>query len=74
MLSQEQQGESSSLVHTDLTDVLMQDNHDHGMQFDKDHVPAIAMCEIAFLVSIRSVSSDASQLAAQGLHLITQTE
>ncbi|KAG2060194.1 hypothetical protein BDR06DRAFT_948277 [Suillus hirtellus] len=51
-----------------------EDNHAHGMQFDKDRVPAFAMCEIAFLVSLTSVSSDVSQLAAQGLRLIAQAE
>jgi hypothetical protein len=75
MLPQEERGESSSFVHIDhLTDILMQDNHAHGMQFDKDRVPAFAMCEIAFLVSLTSVSSDVSQLAAQGLRLIAQAE
>lgn len=75
MLPQEERGESSSFVHIDrLMDVLMQDNHAHGMQFDEDRVPAFAMCEIAFLVSLTSVSSDVSQLAAQGLRLIAQAE
>jgi len=32
------------------------------------------MTEIAFLVSLTSVSSDVSQLAAQGLRLIAQAE
>ncbi|KAG1755407.1 hypothetical protein EDB19DRAFT_1661084 [Suillus lakei] len=51
-----------------------EDNHARGMQFDKDRVPAFAMSEIAFLVSLTSVSSDVSQLAAQGLRLIAQAE
>lgn len=75
MLPPEKRGESASLVDMDhLTDSLLQDNHAHGMQFDKDRVPAFAMCEIAFLVSLTSVSSDVSQLAAQGLRLIAQAE
>ncbi|KAG1726780.1 hypothetical protein EDD22DRAFT_1017900 [Suillus occidentalis] len=49
-------------------------NHAHGMQFNEDHVPAFAMCEIAFLVSLASASSDVSQLAAQGFRLIAQAE
>ncbi|KAG2156346.1 hypothetical protein DEU56DRAFT_231415 [Suillus clintonianus] len=51
-----------------------EDNHARGMQFDKNRVPAFAMSEIAFLVSLTSVSSDVSQLAAQGLRLIAQAE
>ncbi|KAG1752509.1 uncharacterized protein EDB91DRAFT_1102988 [Suillus paluster] len=49
-------------------------NHAHGVQFSEERVPAFAMSEIAFLVSLTSVNSDVSQLAAQGLRLIAQAE
>ncbi|KAG0709913.1 hypothetical protein DFH29DRAFT_1012634 [Suillus ampliporus] len=49
-------------------------NHARGVQFSEARVPAFAISEIAFLVSLTSVSSDVSQLAAQGLRLIAQAE
>ncbi|KAH7916805.1 hypothetical protein BJ138DRAFT_1121610 [Hygrophoropsis aurantiaca] len=45
-------------------------DHAHTIQICDDRVPAFAMAEIAFLVSLTSVNSDVSQLAAQGLRLI----
>jgi hypothetical protein len=49
-------------------------NHAHGVQVCEARVPAFAISDVAFLVSLTSVSSDASQLAAQGLRLIAQAE
>ncbi|KAF9226729.1 hypothetical protein BS17DRAFT_500836 [Gyrodon lividus] len=49
-------------------------DHARGLQFSADRVPAFALSEISFLVSLTSVNSDVSQLAAQGLRLIAQAE
>lgn len=76
-LPQEERGQSSFFFLRNPpthADILVQGNHAHGLQFDEERVPAFAMAEIAFLVSLTSVSSDVSQLAAQGLRLIAQAE
>ncbi|KIJ20411.1 hypothetical protein PAXINDRAFT_166473 [Paxillus involutus ATCC 200175] len=49
-------------------------DHARDLQFSSDRIPAFALSEISFLVSLTSVNSDVSQLAAQGLRLIAQAE
>ncbi|KAG8218508.1 hypothetical protein J3R82DRAFT_4145 [Butyriboletus roseoflavus] len=51
-----------------------QGDHANRLQFNPDRVPAFALSEISFLVSLTSVNSEVSQLAAQGLRLIAQAE
>ncbi|KAF8559154.1 hypothetical protein OG21DRAFT_1570167 [Imleria badia] len=51
-----------------------QGDHAKRLQFNPDRVPAFALSEISFLVSLTSVNSEVSQLAAQGLRLIAQAE
>lgn len=45
-----------------------------GIQLHSDRVPAFALAEIAFLVSLTSADKGVSQLAAQGLRCIAQAE
>ncbi|KAF9238786.1 hypothetical protein BU15DRAFT_88233 [Melanogaster broomeanus] len=51
-----------------------QGDHARGLQLSPSRVPAFALSEISFLVSLTSVNSGVSQLAAQGLRLIAQAE
>ncbi|KAI9574812.1 hypothetical protein HD554DRAFT_2201766 [Boletus coccyginus] len=51
-----------------------QGDHAKWLQFNPDRVPAFALGEISFLVSLTSVNSEVSQLAAHGLRLIAQAE
>ncbi|KAI6003613.1 hypothetical protein EDD15DRAFT_2567619 [Pisolithus albus] len=44
------------------------------VQFSTQRLPAFALTEIAFLVSLTSANSEVSQLAAQGLRSIAQAE
>ncbi|KAI6130277.1 hypothetical protein EDD16DRAFT_1541379 [Pisolithus croceorrhizus] len=44
------------------------------VQFSTKRLPAFALTEIAFLVSLTSANSEVSQLAAQGLRSIAQAE
>ncbi|KAI6152285.1 hypothetical protein BKA82DRAFT_4387651 [Pisolithus tinctorius] len=44
------------------------------VQFSAKRLPAFALTEIAFLVSLTSANSEVSQLAAQGLRSIAQAE
>lgn len=44
------------------------------IQFDLGRVPAFALSEIAFLVSLTSSDSNVSQLAGKGLRLLSHAE
>ncbi|KAL4081516.1 hypothetical protein V8B97DRAFT_1923406 [Scleroderma yunnanense] len=51
-----------------------EDDRAAKVQFSSMRVPAFALAEITFLVSLTSVNSEVSQLAAQGLRSIAQAE
>ncbi|TFK43927.1 hypothetical protein BDQ12DRAFT_702865 [Crucibulum laeve] len=65
-----------SICHQSLELYVRKTDMEHvkRMQYDSDRIPAFAMIEIAFLVSLTSADSNVSQLAARGLRFLAHAE
>lgn len=62
------------MLHGVIFTLFVQAPHIHRIQTSPERVPAFAMAEIAFLVSLTSSDKGVSQLAAQGLRSIARAE
>lgn len=61
-------------LQTDLLDLNLQAQHMKDFQLDAKRVPAFAMSEIAFMISLTSSDTAVCQAAAQGLRALAQAQ